>query len=43
MLTPDKVTEKFLSIGKTKTTLPLWKMFLLGLAAGIYIAPSQVM
>lgn len=42
MLTPDKVTEKFLSIGKTKTTLPLWKMFLLGLAAGIYIALAGV-
>lgn len=42
MLTPDKVAEKFLTVGKTKTELPIWKMFLLGIAAGVFIGLAGV-
>lgn len=42
MLTPDKIAEKFLAIGKTKTSLPVRKMLLLGIAAGAFIGLAGV-
>ncbi|MBQ4323234.1 MAG: formate/nitrite transporter family protein, partial [Clostridia bacterium] len=42
MLTPNQVSEKFLAVGKAKTQLPLWKMFLLGIAAGAFIGLAGV-
>ena len=35
VLSPSQVGEKFIEVGKTKASLPIYKMILLGVFAGI--------
>lgn len=42
MLTPSEIAEKTIETGKTKANLPWWKMILLGVFAGMFIASAGV-
>ena len=42
MLTPSEIAAKTIETGKTKANLPWWKMILLGVFAGMFIASAGV-
>lgn len=42
MLIPTEIAEKTIATGKTKANLPWWKMILLGIFAGMFIALAGV-
>lgn len=42
MLTPNEIAQKTLEVGKTKANLSTWKMLLLGILAGMFIALAGV-
>lgn len=42
MLTPSEIAAKTIETGKTKANLPWWKMILLGIFAGMFIASAGV-
>ena len=42
MLTPNEIAKKTIEIGKTKANLPAYKMLLLGIFAGVFIALAGV-
>ncbi len=42
VLSPSQVGEKFIEVGKAKASLPIYKMILLGVFAGIFIALAGV-
>ena len=42
MLTPSEIAAKTIKTGKTKANLPWWKMILLGVFAGMFIASAGV-
>ena len=42
MLTPDKITEKAIEVGKSKASLSCKKLLLLGFLAGVFIALAGV-
>lgn len=42
MLTPSEIAVKTIETGKTKANLPWWKMILLGVFAGMFIASAGV-
>ena len=42
MLTPSEIAVKTIETGKTKANLPWWKMVLLGIFAGMFIASAGV-
>lgn len=42
MLTPTEIATKTIETGKTKASLPWWKMILLGIFAGMFIALAGV-
>ena len=42
MLSPDEITEKTIQVGAGKAKLPWWKMLVLGIFAGMFIALAGV-